>query len=386
MKYTYVLHDLMSGTAKDEVPLRAVTYSHVLNGPGALSASIDYRHSKATRQNFDPNRTAVYVLREAPGSVPVCVWGGWLRTIRRNGDGLNIGADGFWSYTRSRVLRRNFDYYVAGADPLDIARDMIVYMQDPVANPGGDIGLQVNDTKAGGKVYRRWWGYDRKVIGSVIEALSDNTLAFDFAVEVVYNPVNATFTKYLVFDVPRGRRTNIVWDVGGNCELSEYTLDGTKHVNAANAIGAGEGDAMNLAFYADTNQIAGPSNPTGYPLIEEVTTQKDIVDPDHLAENVRLRVQGRLFPVVIPNVYLIGGAADTDVGSFITGDWVQLRGGDGFTSFNDWARIDSWTCEVSDTGKERVKVEFVQRGSETLEAAGSSDDGTVTEEVTTSES
>lgn len=358
--YTYIVQDLTTGTIKDEIPFRQVNYAHVLNAPGSFSASIDRRHPKATRVNLDPNSTALYVLRGDS-----CVWGGIIQAIRSNGDGLNVGAEGFWSYFRRRRLRQTFNYHAdfggTAADTLAIVRAMIDYAQDPGLSPGGDIGIVVGDELIGQTVNRVWYGYERKKIGEVVEALTDNALTFDFAIDVSYDISTNSFTKRLNLSAPRrGRRTGLAWEVGRHCELSEYTLDGTRQTNMVHGIGAGDGDAMLLSTASDPNQLP-PNGP--YPLLEDAFIAKDIANPDHLLELCEARLDSRRYPVAIPNVFLTD-TEDTRIGSFITGDEIRLTGGDGFTTFDAFQRIDSFNVTVSDEGKERAKVEFIQKASE----------------------
>lgn len=364
-KYTYVLADLMSGTIKEEVPLRSVSWGHDRNRAGALTASIDRRHPKATRGNFDPSRTALYLLRQVPGSVPVCVWGGIIWTVRSNGDGLNIGANTFWSYFNRRYLRQSFDYRTVPKDPAAVAREFLDYAQSPSFNPGGDIGiLNTGTTLTGGTIARVWFGYERKNLGAAIEALTDNALSFDFDITVSYDSSTNTFTRNFEIWAPqRGRHTGIVWEIGQHCELGEYGLDGTKQANACNGIGAGDADDMLLVTASDPNQLASSTNTTGYPLLEDTTIYKDISDPGHLRQVLEARMEQRNFPMAMPNVFL-RDVPDSGVGSFVTGDYITLRGGDGFTTFDREFRIDNYEVSVTDEGQERTKVEFVKSGVE----------------------
>lgn len=364
-KYTYILADLMSGTLKEEVPLRSVTWGHDRNRAGALSASIDRRHPKATRGNFDPSRTALYLLRQVPGSVPVCVWGGIIWTVRSNGDGLNIGANTFWSYFNRRYLRKTFDYTAVPKDPAAIAREFLDYAQSASLNPGGDIGvLNTGTTLTGGTVARIWNGFEMKNLGAAIEALTDNALSFDFDITVSYDSSTNTFTKNFEIWAPqRGRHTGIVWEIGQHCELGEYGLDGTKQANACNGIGAGDGNDMLLVTASDPNQLASSTNTTGYPLLEDTTIYKDISQGTHLRQVLEARLAQRSFPMAMPNVFL-RDVPDSGVGSFVTGDYITLRGGDGFTTFDREFRIDNYEVGVTDEGQERTKVEFVKSGVE----------------------
>jgi hypothetical protein len=358
-QYTYVLQDLVSGTIKDEVPLRSVYYGHVLNGPGGFSGSIDRRHPKATRTNLSPGNTALYALRNG-----VCTWGGIIWTVRSNGDGLNIGAEGFWSYFRRRRLNRTYNWLAvskggSGAvDPLYIARAFIDYAQDPVLSPGGDIGVVTGSELMGTTVERAWFHYEKKRIGDIIEALTDNEDKFDFAIDVSYDTATNTFTKTLALHAPkRGSRMQRVWEIGVHCTLSEYVLDGTRQANQVWGIGEGEGEAMVIAKAADTSQLGA------YPLLEDAFVAKDIKNKTLLAGMCNERLERRKYPVAIPGIDLLD-TPETEVGSFITGDEIRVTGGDGFTSFDTYMRIDSFTVNVSDEGKEQVDVEFLEQATD----------------------
>lgn len=350
-RYTFILQDLVTGNLKDEVPLRAVSFGKVRNAPGFLNASIDYRHPKATPTNFARCRTAIYVMRDG-----VCVWGGILWTLRRNGDGLNVGAEGFWSYFRRRRLRETKDYTTVPTDPLAIVRDLIDYAQDATKSPGGDIGVTTGSELWGTTVARTWYGYERKVIAEIIEALSDNNASFDFEIDPVYDADTNNFDKILRLYAPRqGRRTSIAWEVGIHCELNEYFMDGTRQENQVLGIGAGEGDAMKLAQASDTNQLGA------FPLLEGAFIAKDISDPTHLRELCEARLAARRMPGATPSIVLKPDAPEAELGTYIIGDEIKLVGGDGFSQFNQYFRIDSYTVKLSEEGKEDITVEFEDR-------------------------
>ena len=72
------------------------SYGHVLNNAGAFSGSISVRHAKATRENLDPSRTLIHVLRDG-----VCVWSGILWTALADvgeQNQLQCAAEGYFSY------------------------------------------------------------------------------------------------------------------------------------------------------------------------------------------------------------------------------------------------------------------------------------------------
>lgn len=354
-KYEYVVADLKTRTPLDEVPLTNVRWSKVLNGPGALSANIQYQHPKATRSNFEPGARALFVRRNG-----IVVWGGIIWTVRKEGGSpfLNIGAEGFWSYFRRRTIRHTLAF--AGVDQFTIARDLVSYAQGlPLSSgavfpqPGGDMGIDPGAGLSGRTRDRTYHSYERKNLGEAIEQLAAVQDGFDFAVEVT-EPTENDFELRLQLDHPRrGRRTNFTFEVGANVELLAWELDATRAENRVDALGAGEGDGMLIATAQDTNLLAM------YPLLDGVVAYKDVLVRATLTGHAveRLAALGR--PLAVPKL-VVRATPDSDIGAFIEGDEVLVRADDGFVKINGFYRIESFEVQVSEEGHESIGTTFIE--------------------------
>lgn len=362
MAYRYLVGDLdpASGNGiREEMPFSTVKYSHVLNGPGAFSATISHRHPKATRTNLDENRTAIHVERDG-----IIVWSGILWTARagvRAGT-LDIGGEGWWSYFRHRRIRTGSggpSPSTATAriyntqDQLFIARDLINYAQGQL---GGDLGIVVGSETSGVLRDRTYYAYERKNLGEAVEQLAAVNGGFNFAVDVAYDS-SGIIVKTLRLHYPRrGRVTDVVWELGANLEDLTQATDGTRQANLVDALGAGDGDSMLIATAADTSQIAA-----GYPLLEDTVSFKDVSVPATLQAHADLELRQRARPLAtLPTLLARPAAPDTTLGSFITGDSLTVRGEDGWISVNERMRILSWEVSVDENGKETVAVAFGQ--------------------------
>lgn len=344
--YRYLVADLLTGTIKEEMPFSAVKFSHVLNRPGGFSANIGLRHSKATRTNLDPARTVIHVERDG-----VIVWSGILWTAKANVENatVDVGGEGWWSYFRRRKIRATKVY--AATDQLAIVQDLVNYAQ---AQSGGNIGIVVGTEVSGVTRDRTYYHFERKNLGEAVEQLAAVAGGFDFAIEAVW--VSGAVVKTLNLSYPRrGRITPLVFELGTNIEGLSQEVDATRQANLIDAIGAGDGDAMLIATAADTSQLAA------YPLLEDVTSYKDVT----VAATLQLHAASDLAvakkPVMrIPTLLAVQANPDAGLGTYITGDSVQVRGSDGWLAVNERVRIQVIEVGVDTEGKETVSIQFAQ--------------------------
>src|SRR5207248_7712340 len=101
-RYRYLVADLRSGTILEEIPFTRAKFTHILNCPGAFTASLGLRHPKATRELLTPGKTAIHVERE--GAI---AWSGilWNARAKASSSSLELAAEGWWSYFRRRRIR-----------------------------------------------------------------------------------------------------------------------------------------------------------------------------------------------------------------------------------------------------------------------------------------
>lgn len=345
--YRHLVADLLTGTLREEIPFSTVKYSHVLNRPGGFTATLPLRHPKATRTNLDPGRTAVYVERNG-----VIVWGGILWTARASVDSatVEVGGEGFWSYFRRRLLRTTKTY--TAQDQLFIARDLVTYAQ---AQAGGDIGVVVGAETSGVARDRTYYHYERKNIGEAVEQLAAVQGGFDFNINVGW--VGGTITKTLQMHYPRrGRPTAIVFELGSNIEGLDQEIDATRQANVLDGLGSGEGDAMLITTVSDLSRTPP------YPLLEDVLTNKDVKAASTLQLMSLAQLVSRSSPVERLPTLLAHAGPDTELGSFITGDTVTVRGQAGYLVVDEQMRITNYEVTVDENGREAVGLGLQSEG------------------------
>lgn len=340
-QYRYLVGDLITGTLREEMPFSGVTYSQVLNAPGAFQATIGLRHPKATRANLDPGRTVIYVERDG-----VLLWGGILWSAEGSADDskITIRGEGFWSYFRRRALRTTKTY--TGVDQFAIAQDLINWAQ---SQPGGDINVAVGAETSGVARDRTYNDWERKNIGETIEQLSAVENGFDFAVDVDYGAGGAMVRTFRPSYPRRGRDTSTVFELGTNVGGFSQIVDATIQANQIDVIGAGEGSSMLIATVTDTDAVPP------YPLLDDVLSYKDVTEIDTLEGHGNAALAARATPVeTIPTIAQFG--PDTGLGSYITGDEVTVRGAAGFIDIDQRARIIEIAVKVDEQSSEQVDI------------------------------
>lgn len=345
--YRHLVADLLTGTIREEIPFSTVRYSHVLNRPGGFAATLPLRHPKATRANLDPGRTAVFIERGG-----VIVWGGILWTAKASVEGatVEVGGEGFWSYFRRRKIRTTKAY--AAADQCFIARDLVTYAQ---AQAGGDLGVIVGSETSGVLRDRTYYHYERKNLGEAVEQLAAVQGGFDFNIDVSW--IGGVITKTFQVQYPRrGRATAIVFELGSNIEGLEQEIDATRQANIIDGLGAGDGDSMLITTVSDLSQTPP------YPLLEDVVTYKDVRVPSTLQLSSLAELVSRSTPVERLPTLLAHAGPDTEIGSFITGDTVTVRGSAGYLSVSEQMRITTYEVTVDENGREAVGLGLQSEG------------------------
>lgn len=346
-EYRYLVADLLTDTIREEMPFENVSFGDVLNAPGSFSGTLPLSvkdrtgFEKVTRANLDPGRTALYVERDG-----VLVWGGiiWTASADEGNFTLTIGAEGFWSYFRHRLIRNTHAY--TATDQLAIVQDLVTYAQSAHS---GDIGVVVGTDTSGVTRDRRYNSFERVNLGQAVEDLAALDGGFDFAIDVAY--VSGVRTKSLRLSYPkRGSRLAHVLDLGTNIEQLSWTIDATKQANMIEALGAGEGSSMLIATSVDTSLLGS------YPLLEDTISYKDVSVSATLHAHSQATMKARRRPVESLPTLVAHGTTDLVIGSFQTGDEIEARttSAGGFLDIDTIFRILSWTVSVDDDGKETI--------------------------------
>lgn len=317
---------------------------------GAFKGRLSYTHPKATQNNLNPKQIALYVERDG-----VIVWGGIIWTVRRtpNSNLLDIGATGFWDYFNHRLIRWSMAFTLAhgtAIDQLSIARAIIGTAQSALLSPGGSIGLLLDPTLSGVIRERTYNVWDRKNVATAIQELSALEDGFDFRVDSQWE--SGAITKRMRWGYPRlGTRSGLVFELGGNVEALAWQLDGSQDANQIDAIGAGEGASMLIATASDPSQL------TAYPLLEAITSYKDVSEFGTLQNHAIADLVARTGSFGLSNI-IVRTTTDAPVGSWTVGDDVYIRANDGFVQIEGFYRIVSDSVSVDANGKEDATIAF----------------------------
>lgn len=352
--YSYLFADLRTNAILAELPVKGVSFSHVLNGAGPWQANLPLGDSRINDLDpigsTQPARSAFYVERDG-----VLIYGGvvWSRKFNSKNKQLELGGSQLWSYFKGRRISDTKSY--VAQDQLTIARDLINYAQ---AKPGGNIGVVVGSETSGILRDRTYAGYELKNLAEAVEQLSQVEGGFDFAIDVTYSA--GVITKTFKLSYPR--RGSIVGATGHFFELpgniSEYSWpeDGAGMANTVYGVGGGEGDAMLRSTAARPDLID-----VGYPLLESTLPLKDVTVRATLDAHTRAQVTALAGPVTVPTM-TVRAHLDPVLGSYTIGDDVRIRILDerfpltaaGTYSLDTYKRIVGITVKPGDAGNESV--------------------------------
>jgi len=366
-QYRYLFADLITNDILAELPLTNVTFSQVLNTPGAFSGEIlgsDIRESAYDIVgSTEPARTAIYVDRDG-----VLIWGGiiWLRTWDTDTQKFGFQAREFGSYFERRRITEAFmdneqALVYSNEDQLFIAQDLMYLAQQQA---GGDIGIVIPNNTSGVDVTRVYYAYEFKDVWGAIKDLSNQQDGFDFNIDVAYD-ANLEPRKYAQTAYPyRGTEfvaanaDALVFEFPGNVVAYEWPDDGSGAANKMYGIGPNSNEAKIRAT------AVAPEDPVanGWPLLEDTVSYTDQYDPDILQQQTLGEVSAKQFPVTTPRV-IVPAYAEPVLGSYKTGDECLLRitddrfpnNGTGF-GYSAVKRIASINVQPGEDGPERVTL------------------------------
>jgi hypothetical protein len=167
---------------------------------------------------------------------------------------------------------------------------------------------------------RTYYGYERKAAAEAVEQLADVVDGFDFELGVAWGAADPVLTLQVAY--PRigvqAIDSPLVFDRPGNIVGYDWPEDATRMADLSDAIGAGEGDDMLIATTMATDVLED-----GWPLLEQVSSYKDVRDLDTLEEHASADLDAAALPVTIPRV-TVRGDVDPVVGTYRPGDDCRL--------------------------------------------------------------
>lgn len=349
-EYRFLFADLKTGSLIGELPLMAASWSEVLNAPGAFQGALPLDHGDPTITPavFAPAKTRIYVERDG-----VIVWGGilWALDLDVAANVLNFGCEGFLSYFRRRVfggsLASTNATYFPTADQLNLARGLIDYAQDSGLFPGGDLGILTPGTATSGVTRERNFTLV-EFIGDALERMAAVDNGFDFRFSSAWNGSNEVEVSFLTSYPATGRETEIVFDMGANVALLNYSESSENIGNKVWVTGASSGslprrfskeDASLLGEYPRLDLVASAPGAVLATTLEE-HADRSLTAADQPLATVSLEV----YPDTVPAF-----------GSYLVGDKVRVKGSHGYLDLDADYRITEIEMAV-EGGAERVSL------------------------------
>lgn len=326
-----------------ELPIVNLSYSDILNAPGAVSGTIPLDPfpgtSVFTTDTFDAAKTVVYIRRDG-----VMMWGGLVWGVRASvaDDTIAFDGEGWHSWTRRQLINNTLEFI--NDDQGEVAKalmDSILVQSNPFNMTAVLSNHGVNRTRT-----YYWW--EGKNAGEALEQLSSVAGGFDY----VYRTGDDYSTSFSTSYPAWGRLTTAVFEVGTNVELVDASTDGKGVTTRWVGFGSGQGATVlyHVAFGGDALSI--------YPLLQDVASLPDVSRLSTLQLHVDALIEQSTRPPRLVEVEHFPDA-EPKLGSYDVGDIVYLTVQRGWLNIDrELYRIVSRTVTVDGDGGETVRLQL----------------------------
>lgn len=326
-----LLHaEAVSGELLGELPIIAVESSEALNGGGRFSATMPLDDV----DTLTTGSTVVYLDRDG---VILSAGVVWTASADYGAGTLTIGGEGLGSYYRKRLITFSTTY--SGIEQTTIVDNVLVNTE----SSGAGIGVAAVPVATGVTRDRTVNAGDAKPVLEFIEQLGAVANGFDTRWRARWDA--GTPVRELLFDYPAtGRQTDLVFEVGVNCAVLEYSEDAVDMANYVLGLGAGEGN--DKLRRVQSSPVAG----TATPRFDTSISYLDVTEADTLDGHVARRLLRGLHPVRRVRLQLV---PDTEpaLGAFDVGDRVYVRAQRGWMNVADVFRVVEISYAYSDQGE-----------------------------------
>jgi hypothetical protein len=345
-----------SGQVLGELPVSKFGFTESLNEPGTFSASLPLETAlggrlagSVGRPELSPNdfapdgRTTVVVER---GGIPV--WAGliWGMSADFGSGRLDVTGAGLLSYFGRRLITDNTSF--TGEEQTSIAWSLLGAAQ----SVGGSMGLTDGSTATGVTRDRTYLGSDAMPVLKAVQNLAAVNNGFDFRVDLSWS--GGALVREFVTSYPQsGRSTATVLDVASNLADVSVKMDGSKVNTVAYADGA-PGSSRQVV----TNVALESAIPRLETIGSFASVQEDATLLGH-AETISQRGSETVKVVKAT----LGRGTDPQIGGFVVGDNVALRGVLGWLDLAGQYRIGSYSVSVDEQGGEKVSLALASEGA-----------------------
>jgi hypothetical protein len=302
----YIGVDLLTRQVVEDLPLYGVSLTRRISAAGNMTGS--YKLGTGDFSDEDllsatiPGLRALYVLRDR-----VCVWAGpiWSRTYQSQANVMSMTGQSFESvFAKLKLLSR---FELLNTDQTTIFKALIDRMQSqPYCNLGISTAA-IQPTGVNANLAIEPW--EHRFFSEPIEDLLKASNSFDYNIDYLVNSDDSIqlFVRsgypYLGYG-----QYGIDLDYPGTVSNYYYPESGSKGIVRETVLGQGEGSAMPVAQYTNPGM-----NEVGYPMWEEVRSEKQLSDINLLSRIAEAYGQAFRMPVSVPTIDLVLGDEDNPV-------------------------------------------------------------------------
>jgi hypothetical protein len=308
--------DIVHGGVMTELPLRGVTFTRPLSGPGSFTGVLDLGDPRLSALDpitcTVPGRTAVYVDRDG-----TLVWSGilWLRTYDSTSRALTLQASEFESYFARRLVTAT--YSPTAVDQFTVAQALITTAQ---AVAGGSVGVIVLATTCGVPISHTWNGYELKTVQTALKDIGTVAGGFDWSFDPSYvaGVPTTTFSTFYPAKGTPNATNGVLFEMPGN--VVSYTLPEDATTLDVTSYYSGSGTA---AAQLETSITDAPLVGV-YPLLESVTSDSSILDLPTLVKAAQAENAAAAYPTSLLTL-VVRADQDPVLGAYGTGDQIRVR-------------------------------------------------------------
>jgi hypothetical protein len=331
--YQHIIEDVATSANLGQVPFEDFDFEDILAGAGGANATLtlpgddDWDLAAHYVDLVASQKRMWHIVRD--GEI---VWSGiiWAEPdYNPSTRQIKISAAQMHSITRTRRVRDTLKW--VGADELDIAGDLVRYMQGhqllhtidaPVTytRPGNaELGIAVIEGDPSGQTRTRiHYRYEDVQVGSTIEEMAGAQGGFEWRFDAYLD--GDLILRRFTTAIRLGRvaaESGLVFTLGGNDLAFKWVIDGTRGANSVTAVGAGEADNMLIATGFNADAWAD-----GYPLLEDSVSYKNERAWSTLSSHAAAAATERGFPVQRPQIEV--GGQDPDYSTYSVGDEARV--------------------------------------------------------------
>lgn len=243
----------------------------------------------------------------------------WTRRWSSESKKLQVNAATLEAYFAKRLIRDYLSY--TGVDQLEIARQLMQYIQTTAAGPAGDMGvLTPAVTPSGVQPTISFAPEDLVYLPDALKKLGGGADGFDYRIDAaIGTDGKPVFTLALGYPYI-GRdylTTDLVFEYPGNVISYEKPEDATDSANFFRGIGS-TGNSTPVVDVVDTGALAD-----GDPVLDSGESYSDVNDNALLASLVNDDARRLTETVEVPSI-VVRADLDPEFGTYDPGDWATL--------------------------------------------------------------